>query len=475
MSFPKGFLWGGSTAANQCEGAYNLGGRGLANVDLCPIGKDRFKVISGELEMLDFKDGYYYPAKKSIEMYHNYKEDIAMFAEMGFKVYRLSIAWSRIFPNGDEDSPNQEGLKFYDEVFKECHKYGIEPLVTITHFDCPMHLVKTYGGWKNRKLVDFYQNLVTVLFKNYHHLVKYWLTFNEINMILHAPFMAAGLTFKSGDNKTQIMYTAAHHQLVASALATKIAREINTEIKIGCMMAAGLYYPYTCDSKDVFQAIVDNRDNYFFIDVQSRGMYPNYGLNKLKSMGVELPILEGDLELLKNNTVDFVSFSYYYSRCSTADSELAKKASQGLFETIKNPYLGQSAWGWVIDPIGFRSTINELSDRYCKPLFVVENGFGAIDKIEEDGSIDDQYRIDYLRDHIKVMRDAIVIDGVEIMGYTSWAPIDLVSAGTGEMEKRYGYIYVDSDNYGNGTLKRTRKASFYWYKNVISSNGKILD
>ena len=476
MGFRKDFLWGGATAANQCEGAYNVDGRGLANVDVTPHGKDRHDVCSGKRKMLDFEEGYYYPAKNAIDFYHHYQEDIALFAQMGFKTYRMSIAWTRIFPNGDEDKPNELGLKFYENVFKECKKYGIEPLVTITHFDCPIHLIKEYGGWRNRKLIDFYKNLVTVLFTRYKGLVKYWLTFNEINMILHLPFMGAGLVFEEDENEEEIKYIAAHNELVASAWATKIAHEIDPENMVGCMLAAGTYYPYSCDPNDVFDAQVHNQSNYFFIDVQSRGYYPAYALKQLKRVNIHLDITEEDKRILRENTVDFISFSYYSSRCTTTDKELLAKATIGnAFKGVKNPYLASSQWGWQIDPLGLRITMNDLYDRYQKPLFIVENGLGAKDEVDENGYVEDDYRIEYLRAHIKAMKDAVELDGIDLLGYTTWGPIDLVSAGTGEMSKRYGFIYVDRDDQGNGTLKRSKKKSFDWYKKVIASNGEDLD
>lgn len=475
MPFRKDFLWGGATAANQCEGGYIEDGRGLANVDVVPHGADRMKVSTGRLKMLEHQEGYYYPACEAIDMYHHYKEDIALFGEMGFKTYRLSIAWTRIFPKGDESEPNEAGLKFYEDLFKECHKYGIEPLVTITHFDCPIHLIKEYGGWKNSKLIYFYKNLVTVLFTRYKGLVKYWLTFNEINMILHMPFMGAGLVIEADENEEQVKYLAAHHELVASAWATKIAHEIDPENKIGCMLAAGSTYPYSCSPEDVFDAQQKNRNNYFFIDVQSRGEYPAYALKAFEREGIDIRISDEDKKILKENTVDFISFSYYSSRCTSTDPKiLAKGMSGNAFKGVKNPYLSASQWGWQIDPLGLRITMNELYDRYQKPLFIVENGLGAKDEPDENGYVEDDYRIDYLREHIKAMKDAVELDGVELWGYTTWGPIDIVSASTGEMSKRYGFIYVDKDDAGNGTLKRSKKKSFEWYKKVIATNGEDL-
>ncbi|MFZ7176099.1 6-phospho-beta-glucosidase [Streptococcus hyovaginalis] len=474
-AFPDGFLWGGATAANQVEGAYDVDRRGLANVDVVPIGEDRFPIIAGQKKMFDFEEGYFYPAKGSIDFYHNYKEDIALFAEMGFKTYRMSIGWTRIFPKGDELEPNEAGLQFYENVFKELRKYDIEPLVTITHFDFPMHLIEEYGGWRNRKIIEFYERLCQVIFNRYKGLVKYWLTFNEINMILHAPFMGAGLYFEEGENQEQVKYQAAHHELVASAIATKIAHEVDPENKVGCMLAAGQYYPNTVHPRDYWAAMQEDRENYFFIDVQARGEYPNYAKKKFERLGLDIEMTDEDLALLKEHTVDFVSFSYYSSRVASGDPEVNEKTQGNIFASIKNPYLDASEWGWQIDPLGLRITLNAIWDRYQKPMFIVENGLGAIDTPDENGYVEDDYRIDYLRAHVETMNQAINEDGVELLGYTTWGPIDLVSAGTGEMKKRYGFIYVDRDNYGNGTLKRSKKKSFDWYKKVIASNGTDID
>ena len=401
-----------------------------------------------------------------------------MFAEMGFKVFRLSIAWSRIYPKGDETEPNEEGLLFYENVLKECKKYGIEPLVTITHFDCPMHLITEYGGWKNRKMVEFYKRLVITLFTRYKGLVKYWLTFNEINMILHLPFMGAGLLFEEGEDQTKAKYLSAHHELVASAYATKLAHDIDPENKVGCMLAAGEYYPYSPLPEDVWEAKKKDRDNLLFIDVQARGYYPNYAWKKFEQMGIELNMTEEDKRILRENTVDFISFSYYSSRCITTQEGVGETIGNA-FKGTKNPYLKVSEWGWQIDPLGLRITLNSLYDRYQKPLFIVENGLGAKDELIEDEegnlTVNDDYRIEYLREHIKALKQAVEEDGVELLGYTPWGCIDLVSASTGEMSKRYGFIYVDKKDDGSGTIKRYKKKSYDWYKKVIESNGECLD
>ena len=472
--FPKNFLWGGALAANQCEGGYKEGGKGLTTVDLCPAGANRRKVMEGKIDVLKPLENEYYPSHEAIDFYHRYKEDIALFGEMGFKCLRVSIAWSRIFPNGDEETPNEEGLKFYDSMFDEMRKYGIEPVVTICHFDTPIGIIEKFGGWKNRKFIDFYLNYCKAIFTRYRDKVKYWMTFNEINMILHLPFLGAGVRFEEGENELQIKYQSAHHELIASALATKMAHEIIPGSMVGCMLAAGEFYPYSCNPEDVLLAKEKDRENLFFIDVQSRGEYPGYAKRFLRENGIEIEFGENDKEILKNNTVDFIGFSYYSSRCASTDPEILKGQTAGnVFKTVRNPNLKVSEWGWQIDPLGLRITCNSLYDRYQKPLFIVENGLGANDVIEEDGSINDDYRIEYLREHIKAMKEA-VIDGVDLIGYTPWGCIDIVSASTGEMKKRYGFIYVDKDNEGNGTLERRKKKSFYWYKDVINSNGENL-
>ena len=489
-TFPEGFLWGGSTAANQIEGAWNEGGRGPATSDFARLITKQIRDTEGTFDvhvphnaaskemvedMKAHPENWELPKRRGIDFYHTYKDDIKLFAEMGFKVFRMSISWSRIFPNGDDAIPNEEGLKFYDAVFDELHKYGIEPLVTLCHFDTPIALIKKYGGWKDRRMVDAYAHYCEVLFQRFRGKVKYWLTFNEINMLLHMPFMGAGLLFAPGENVQQVKYQAAHHELVASAKAVKLAHAIMPDAMVGCMLAAGQFYPRTCAPADVQAAAEADRDNYFFIDVQSRGEYPVWAKKRMERAGIALQVEPGDEQLLKEGTVDFISFSYYSSRCTTVDPELMNKANgNAIMDAVKNPYLKASDWGWAIDPVGLRITMNSLYDRYQKPLFIVENGLGAVDKVEADGSIHDTYRIDYLRAHIEQMEKAINEDGLPLLGYTTWGPIDLVSASTGEMKKRYGFIYVDKDNEGKGTLARSRKDSFYWYKKVIASDGEDL-
>ncbi|WP_046213942.1 6-phospho-beta-glucosidase [Paenibacillus wulumuqiensis] len=474
LKFPDNFLWGGAIAANQAEGAYLEDGKGLTVVDLLPTGEKRYEIMKGYLSSLTPLEGEFYPAHEAIDFYHRYPEDIALFAEMGFKALRVSISWARIFPTGEDAVPNEAGLAFYDRMFDELLKHDIQPVVTLAHFDVPIQLIEKYGSWRSRELVTLFETYARTVLERYRDKVKYWMTFNEINMLLHLPFLGAGLVFKEGDNVKQIQYQAAHHQLVASALAVKACHELIPDGQIGCMLAAGSFYPYTCNPEDVYQGMEKDRESYFFIDVQSRGEYPGYARRFFRDHQLDIVMESGDAEILKNNTVDYIGFSYYSSRTTSTDPEIIKNITSGnVFGSVANPYLDKSEWGWTIDPKGFRITANQLYDRYQKPLFVVENGLGAADEPAADGTVNDDYRIDYLQRHIAEMSEAIE-DGVDIIGYTSWGPIDIVSASSGEMRKRYGYIYVDRDNEGNGSLDRSRKKSFDWYKNVIASNGTDL-
>ncbi|MGT2749942.1 glycoside hydrolase family 1 protein [Streptococcus orisasini] len=477
--FPQDFLWGGATAANQFEGAWNVDGRGPATSDTArAVAPEERKTMGSEFsspmtrEKLEYalndKEGLY-PKRWGSDFYHRYKEDIALYAEMGFKTFRLSIAWSRIFPKGDEKEANEAGLAFYDKVFDELNKYGIEPLVTLSHYEFPIHLVTAYGGWKNRKVIDFFVHYAETVFKRYKDKVKYWLTFNEINIIGMTGYLSGGLLFEDGKLNLQEMYQAAHHQFVASALATKAGHEINPDFKIGCMLARMQAYPATCNPDDVMEEVRKDHENLFFSDVQVRGKYPSYAKRFFKENGIELEIADDDLEILQDYPVDFMSFSYYMSslaRKKKSDEETAGN----LILSEPNPYLQASDWGWQIDPVGLRITLNKLYDRYQIPLMVVENGLGALDKLEEDGSVHDQYRIDYLKSHVEQMYEAIE-DGVDLIGYTWWGCTDLVSASTSEMSKRYGFVYVDADDQGQGTFNRSRKDSFFYYKNLIATNG----
>lgn len=460
-TFPDDFLWGGAVAANQVEGAYLEDGKGLSTSDVQPQG-----VFGPVVERVAGDSGI---KDVAIDFYHRYPEDIKLFAEMGFSCLRVSIAWTRIFPNGDEQAPNEAGLVFYDRLFDELAAHDITPLVTLSHYEMPWGLVKQYGGWGSRQTIGFFERYARTVFARYGEKVKLWLTFNEINMSLHAPMTGVGLPETSSKGE---VYQAIHHQLVASALAVKACHEIIPDAKIGNMLLGGLMYPLTCRPEDVLEALQENRAWQFFGDVQCRGAYPGYMLRFFRDSGIQIDITDADRDALKS-TVDFISFSYYMTGCVTTDEELNQQARGNILSMVPNPHLASSEWGWQIDPVGLRTLLNVLWDRYQKPLFIVENGLGAKDKPDADGVVQDDYRISYLNDHLVQVREAID-DGVEVMGYTSWGPIDLVSASKAELSKRYGFIYVDRDDSGKGTLARSRKKSFYWYKEVIATKGASL-
>lgn len=481
MGFPKGFLWGGATAANQFEGGWLEDGKGASVPDHIRGGT----VSTPRLWDKEIDENIYYPSHEATDFYHHYKEDIALYGEMGFKCYRMSINWARIYPTGMEETPNQKGLDFYHNVFAECKKYNIEPLVTISHYELPWGLSEKYNGWAGREVIDCYVRYAKTLFTEFKDEVTLWLTFNEINigansfgriMSLgmqgddHAPMFKMNET----DEEKSERFTALHHQFVASALAVQAGHEINPENKIGCMIAGSMTYPFTCNPLDVKDAQNKmNMSNWFCGDVQVRGHYPYYAKRFFKDNNIVVKMEEGDEDILKKGTVDFYSFSYYMSSCASVDPDALKSAGN-MFTGIKNPYLKASDWGWQIDPEGLRIYLNEVYGRYEVPLMIVENGLGANDERSEDGKFHDDYRINYLRDHIKAMEQAVE-DGVDLMGYTMWGCTDLVSASTGEMKKRYGFVYVDRDNDGNGDMHRERKDSFYWYKKVCESNGEDLD
>lgn len=464
--FPDGFLWGGATAANQIEGAYDEDGKGFSVQDVMPRG------ISGPRSAEPTPDNL---KLVGIDHYHRYAEDIALFAEMGFGVYRFSIAWSRIFPKGDETEPNEAGLAFYDRVLDELEKHGIEPLVTISHYETPLHLAEQYGGWTNRELIGFYERYARTLFERFGSRVRYWLTFNEINSLLHAPFMSGGIPIPEGGVPEQQLYQAMHHELVASARATRIAREVAPDAKVGCMVLSMPIYPLT-PSPDDARAVMDaDHGNLVYGDVHTRGAYPGYFLRTLREKGIALEITDQDRDDL-TNTVDFVSFSYYMSIAETADPAKKVSGEGNIMGGVSNPTLEASEWGWQIDPVGLRLVLNQFWDRWQKPLFIVENGLGARDQlVEVDGekTVVDDYRIAYLNDHLVQVGEALE-DGVDVLGYTSWGCIDIVSASTAQLSKRYGFIYVDRNDDGTGTLDRYRKKSFGWYADVIRSNGASL-
>lgn len=471
---PKDFLWGGAASAHQCEGAWNVGGKGISIADVMTAGsRDCPRRITDGIMI-----GEVYPNHEGNQFYDRFEEDIRLMAEMGFRCFRTSIAWTRIFPRGDEEEPNEEGLRFYDKVFAALKAYGIEPVVTLSHFETPYTLVKEYGGWKNRKLIGFFERYAETVFKRYQDQVRYWLTFNEINHCKPdsdlGMWLAGALRMDKDEPKEQVCAQAVHHMFVAGARAAARGKEINPDFKIGCMIGYIPYYPASCSPNDVMAAMKREEEDYFFADVMVKGEYPYYKKAQYERLGIVLEAEPEDALFLKKGTADYIGFSYYMSNVYSDRMEDIKVSAGGILKTMENPYLEATRWGWAVDPLGLRISLNRLYDRYHVPLMIVENGFGAYDKFEEDGMIHDDDRIVYLKAHIEAMKQAAAEDGVEVMGYTPWGPIDLVSASTGELEKRYGFVYADRDDHGNGDWHREKKKSFYWYRKVIESNGEEL-
>ncbi|MDH2712379.1 family 1 glycosylhydrolase [Klebsiella quasipneumoniae] len=484
-NFPHDFLWGGAIAANQSEGAFDIDGKGLSIADITSIDTrmnkaDIYKNRRVNSEKIaralsnPNEDFIVYPKRFGIDFYHQYKDDIALLAEMGCKIFRTSIAWSRIFPQGDEITPNEQGLEFYDRLFDECRKHGMELLITMHHNEMPLYLVENYGGWKNREVIGFFENYARTILTRYKDVVNYWVPFNEMNASRFNPYNGVGLVFDREEHYEAACFQSLHHQFVANALTIKAAREICPTAKIGGMIARFTTYPATCKPEDVMKMIHDDQyNNFYYSDIMVRGFYPEYMTRYFKDRNVELLFEPGDEEILATYKVDFLSFSYYMSIISSHEGNL-EKSFGNLIRGNRNPYLAESEWGWQIDAVGLRITLNQLYDRYHIPLFITENGLGAEDNLTVDHKIHDHYRIDYHRQHIDQMREAIA-DGVKLIGYTSWGVIDIISCGSSEMSKRYGFIYVDQDNAGKGSLARYRKDSFFWYQKVINSNGDNLD
>lgn len=475
QQLPKDFLWGGAVAAHQVEGGWDQGGKGVSIAD----------VLSGGAHGVDrvmtdgIQPGYSYPNHEAVDFYSRYKEDVALFAEMGFKCFRTSIAWTRIFPNGDELEPNEAGLQFYDDLFDELLKYNIEPVITLSHFEMPYHLVKEYGGWLNRKVVDFFVRFSEVVMARYKSKVKYWMTFNEINNQRNWKYplfgyCCSGVVFTDHQKPEQAMYQVLHHQFVASAKVVKLGHAINPDFQIGCMIAMVPLYPFSCHPDDVMLAQEAMRERYLFGDVHMRGYYPSYVLNEWARKGYQIDMAADDAETLREGCADYIGLSYYMSNAVQANAQGSGSAVSGFEGSVPNPHVKASDWGWQIDPVGLRYSLSALYERYQKPLFIVENGFGAIDKAGDDGVIHDDYRIAYLKAHIEQMKLAVFYDGVDLMGYTPWGCIDCVSFTTGQYSKRYGFIHVDKNDDGSGTLARAKKESFGWYKTVIASNGERL-
>ena len=468
-------MWGGAVAAHQLEGAWDVDGRGPSVSDVMTGGSNKVvrRITDGVIE------GENYPNHKGIDFYHTYKEDIRLFAELGFKCFRTSISWSRIFPNGDEEEPNEAGLLFYDRLFDELLKYGIEPAITLSHFEMPYYLTQKYGGFINREVIGFFVRYAECVMRRYKDKVRYWMTFNEINNQTNINtdlfgWTNSGIRFSKSENPRKALYQAAHNEMVASALVVKKGHEINPDFQIGCMLGFIPFYPFSCNPDDIMTCVEAMRERYLFSDVMCRGHYGSYMYKEWEREGTSPVMLPEDAAILKDGTVDYIGLSYYMTNTVKADVMNPASGVGGSPHSVTNPYVKVSDWGWAIDPVGLRYALNCLYERYEKPLFIVENGLGAYDRLEKDKSCDDSYRIEYLRAHIEQMKKAVEYDGVELMGYTPWGCIDVVSFTTGELAKRYGFIYVDLNDDGTGSGERYRKKSFEWYRNVIKSNGENL-
>lgn len=472
--FPNNFLWGGAVAANQLEGAWDIDGKGMSIADINEFRDDiaidkkcNEEVDSSYIEEAISSTDRMFPKRWGIDFYHTYKQDLRLLAGMGFKTFRTSIDWARIFPHGDDPEPNEAGLRFYDDLFSEMLKLGMEPMITVSHYEMPLNLTRgAYLGWYSRTTIDLFTRFCQTVFDRYADKVRYWILVNQINLIGHESFNHLGVASDRVEDLASAKYQAVHNEMVACARATRYAHEHHPNMQIGMMLCGGPSYAATASPEDQLAALKHNQMEYFYADVLLRGEYPGYAYRFFKDHNLHVEVSEGDLDDLQN-TADFFSFSYYYTRMITAESY-----AEGN-EAVRNPLLPASDWGWSIDPIGLRILLNEFWDRYHKPIFITENGIGAYDSVEPDGSIHDPYRIDYLRAHIEQIREAIE-DGVDVRGYYAWGPIDLVSCSSSEMSKRYGFIYVDLDDYGHGSGKRALKDSYAWYRKVIATNGADL-
>lgn len=473
--FPKDFLWGGAIAANQAEGAWQEDGKGwsIADINLfrgdIPLAKRSNKEMTSEQARFHMEDTEgRYPKRDGIDFYHTYEDDLRMLAETGMNAFRTSISWARVFPNGDDAEPNEAALQYYDRLIDSIIANGMTPLLTMSHYEMPLALTTKYKGWYSREVIDLFTRFGKVLLDRYADRVKYWIVVNQINLITHESFNHLGVAADLVDDLPSAKYQAVHNEMVSAAQITSYGHSLRKDLQFGVMLCHTLTDPASSRPDDVFASMQQNQMEYFFADVALRGRYPGYAWRRFADLGVTVEFGEGDAETLAEGTADLMTFSYYYTRVIDAPTW-----ASGDSDGFVNEHLEMSDWGWAKNPLGLRKALNEYWDRYQVPIMITENGFGAKDVVESDGSIHDDYRIDYMRDHIDAMREAIR-DGVDVRGHFSWGPIDIVSCSSSEMSKRYGFIYVDLDDAGNGTGERVRKDSFGWYERVVASNGSVL-
>ena len=495
--FPENFLWGGATSAAQIEGGRCFDGKGLSHLDYVYYRGPKIPcnfMLKKDLEMAKAREAELnFPNRRGIDFYHRYKEDIALLAEMGFRSFRMSISWTRLFPTGKEEKPCEEGVQFYHNVFRELHKYNIEPLVTMIHYELPIGFVDEFGGWESPEIIPYCVKYLKFLIDEYKDEVKYWLTFNEINMVTAVPWLGGGIILdrneefempkdfrpfapmpeKMAERWNNASHQALHHQFIASAMVVKYAHDTAPGCLIGNMFNLHHLYPETSAPADAYRAHEETEYNMFFCDVMARGYYPEWIKSYYRRNNINIRYVDNYEEILAEGKVDFISLSYYLSSIVTDDPERQERIGS-FIRRLQNPHLETSEFGWQVDPTALRISLNELRDRFNLPIYIVENGIGAFETLTEDKTVHDDYRIAYLRSHIEAIAEAID-DGVDVMGYTPWGCIDLVSCSLVSMSKRYGFVYVDADDEGNGTYDRYRKDSFYWYRKVIASNGEDLD
>lgn len=476
QGFPKDFMWGGAFAANQMEGAWQEDGKGLCLADINEFvdgvaldQKCNTEITTAFVRAAISSENRIFPKRRGIDFYHRYREDLALLGKdgLGLNTYRTSINWARIFPNGDEEQPNEAGLRFYDKLFDEVIKNGMTPMITMSHYEMPVHLALEYNGWCNKKLIDFFFRFGKTLLDRYHGKVKHWIIVNQINLIRHESFNHLGIPEDRVGNLEEAKMQGVVNEMISCAKITEYAHRHYPEAAIGMMMCGGPAYAATCDPEDVLAALKRNQMEFFYSDVLLRGNIPGYAYRYFSDNGFHIEISTEENDLLKN-TSDFMSFSYYYTR--VYDAACMRNGQ----DAYRNEKLPANPWGWSVDPVGLRILLNEYYDRYQKPIYITENGIGLKDALSPDGKIHDPYRIDYYRQHIIQMREAIR-DGVDLRGYYLWAPIDIVSCSSSEMSKRYGFVYVDLDDYGKGSGARIKKDSYEWLEKAIRSNGEALD
>ena len=474
QKFPKDFLWGSASAAYQVEGAYDADGKGMSIWDeYVKQPGTTYKNTNGNV---------------AVDHYGRFKEDVKLMADMGLKTYRFSIAWSRVLPTG-RGEVSAKGLQFYHDLIDELVKYGIEPMVTIYHWDLPQALQDEYGGWESRKIIRDFDNYARLLFEHFGSKVKYWVSLNEQNVFINLGYLLALHPPGVKDHKRAM--AANHIANLVNATVIASFRELVPHGKIGPSLAFSPTYAATSDPRD--QLAADNYEDImvnWWSDIYCKGVYPRVAFKIMENLGVAPTIEAGDMEILAKGMPDFIGINYYrtstvgYNPLDGVDNDGSKMNTSGkkgtteamgipgIYQSVENKNLEMTDWDWAIDPMGLRIGMRRLTSRYGLPILITENGLGAFDSLTENNEIHDDYRIAYLREHVQAVGDAI-LDGCEVLGYCTWSFTDLLSWLNG-YQKRYGFVYVDRDEDGERTLNRYKKDSFHWYKKVIETDGSEL-